>query len=145
MRPLSAVRSRTWCSFVEPSLAERAQTVAVMVATALRDPASVARTRHAGDGEQVSAGPEDFASRAPTLAGGHTGIALLAADLDVCLPGAGWDEVAHAHLVAAISNGLLLQRLGPSLHGGWAGLVYTADALSRGGRRYRRLLQRAET
>lgn len=135
-------KAQTWAPPVEAGLAQRARRIATVIGTALRDPASVVGIQDSvGD---VQPTPQELARRAPSLAGGHTGIALLATYLDECLPGEGWDQVGHSHLAAATADGLILQRLGPSLHGGWAGIVYVAHALSRDGRRYRRLLDRAD-
>jgi lantibiotic modifying enzyme len=88
---------------------------------------------------------EGLQNHASGLAGGFPGLAVFAAGLDAAFPEEGWDRVAHRHISSAIQDGDTLGRLGPSLHDGWAGLVFAADLLSRDGRRYRGFLSQAES
>jgi lantibiotic modifying enzyme len=87
---------------------------------------------------------EELQGHAPGLAGGFAGLALFGAVLDAAFPDEGWDRAAHQHLTSAIEDSETLERIGPSLHSGWAGLVLTADLLSRDGRRYRGFLNQAD-
>ena len=72
------------------------------------------------------------------MAQGDAGLALAFAYLDRCLPGAGWDAVAHEFLVPAAraAEGV---RIPPGLFSGLAGLGFVTMLLSRDGSRYGRL------
>ncbi|HWH94854.1 MAG TPA: lanthionine synthetase C family protein [Baekduia sp.] len=89
----------------------------------------------------VSPPRADIPSRDPSLAGGHAGIALLAAHLDACAPNEGWDRTGHRHLLAAVGSGDQLRYLGPGLHSGWGGLAFTAVALAGDSARYATFLE----
>ena len=71
------------------------------------------------------------------MAQGDAGVALMYAYFDKCLPGDGWDRVAHSWVeraaagVSGASSGALFE--------GTAGLAFAVLALSRDGRRYRTL------
>lgn len=115
--------------------------VAYQVGASMREPYEVARWAATGRDARLS---DEHPWRDPSLAGGHAGIALLAAYLDRCSPGDGWDRVGHRHLQAALPAAAEIGFLGPSLHGGWSGLMFAADALAGETRRYRNFLVQAE-
>lgn len=134
----SAARG-SWVGVADQNVARRAQKVAVAVSEPFRDP-------H-GLWAECSADPADPGDAPwydPGLASGYSGVALLAAQLDLCCPGEGWDRIGHRYLAAATADPQAVARLGPSLHSGWAGLAFTAQALARGRPRYRRLLAQAD-
>jgi lantibiotic biosynthesis protein len=127
----------------DPALAARARATARAVGEALRDPPAAARDAGAEADDVPSEGTRLPWNRAG-LAGGHPGMALLAASLAETFPGEGWDRVAHGHLAAATGDASILGLLDASLHSGWGGLCFAAHLLSRGGRRYGAFLATAD-
>src|SRR5262245_35054368 len=123
-----------WKPMVDLDLARRAQEIARAVGSKIRDPEALFQIEAVAEAQRASTGGP--ARRDPSLASGHAGVALLAAYLDACRPGEGWDRVGHRHLAAAVVDTDRLSALGPSLHGGWGGLVLAAAALARGRPRY---------
>jgi hypothetical protein len=75
-----------------------------------------------------------------SIAQGDAGLALAFAHFDSCLPGEGWDAVAHRSLVRAAAEAERRGLTDIGLFSGLSGLGLAAWALSRGGTRYQRLL-----
>ena len=124
---LAALDSGAWSPVIPGVIATNALNAALAVGATLRDPESIPAALSPLEG--LAAAPDDLPWRPASLGGGHSGIALLAAYLDACVPGAGWDHVGHAHLVAAVRDKTQLERLDGSLFAGWAGVIYAARSL----------------
>jgi hypothetical protein len=71
---------------------------------------------------------------------GNAGLALLCSAMDASLPGDGWDRVGHEHLTRAARAAESASDPGLGLSSGLGGLGLAARALSRGGARYRGML-----
>jgi hypothetical protein len=84
--------------------------------------------------------PEAVSWRAPSVAQGHAGLAVLFGALDTTYPQQGWDRLGHEHLSIAAHAAADTPGLPASLFCGSAGLGFAALGLSRGGERYTRLL-----
>ncbi|GAB3258582.1 lanthionine synthetase C family protein [Kineosporia babensis] len=77
-----------------------------------------------------------------SLAQGHTGIALLCAEMDQQRPDEGWDRAGHEHLQTALAGAAPHD---VSLISGLAGAGLAAIRLSGGRERYRRLLAQIDS
>jgi hypothetical protein len=76
-----------------------------------------------------------------SVAQGYAGLALLWSQMDACFPGDGWDLPGREHLTLA---GRDLERWGGApigIFSGLTGMSFATWQLSRGGSRYKRLLQ----
>lgn len=76
-----------------------------------------------------------------SISQGYAGLAVLWAQMDACFPGNGWDLAGREHLALAARN---LERNGNAplgIFSGLTGVAFAAWQLSKGGTRYRRLLQ----
>jgi len=80
-----------------------------------------------------------------SIAQGYSGLALLFGHMDLCLPAEGWDVIAHDYLVKASCPLERMECPPCDLHAGLSGLAYTAFYLSRGGKRYKKLLSAIDT
>lgn len=138
---MSAHTARTWRPLLGPELARRAVDVAQAVGEAVGDPSAV-RVGVADDAVRSTGG--DVPWRDPSLAGGYPGLAVLSAYLDACYPGGRWARAGHAQLAAAVCDADVVARLGPALHGGWAGLAFAAASLAAGRTRYAAFLDQAD-
>ena len=76
-----------------------------------------------------------------SLAQGDAGLAVMCAYLDECFPGEDWDRAGHTFLAAAGRVAERARFLPVGVFSGLGGLAFAAWSLSRGGARYRRLLQ----
>jgi hypothetical protein len=76
-----------------------------------------------------------------SLSQGYAGLAVLCGYLDECFPGERWDLKAREHLQAAARATEASPELPLGLFSGLTGLAFAAWQLSRGGRRYLRLLK----
>lgn len=112
---------RGWRRILPEELAAQAITVAVEVGRRLRDPESIAR--------QLPEPPRS------------TGRAVLYGQLDQCLPEQGWAELSHDCLADAVQTVKQAEHGFLGLFGGLCEVAFAADALSRDGTRYRRLLE----
>jgi hypothetical protein len=75
---------------------------------------------------------------------GYAGLSLLWGYLGDCYPGEDWDLVAHEHLEIAARAAAATPMRASSLFSGLSGVAFAAHLLSRGGARYRRLLEAAD-
>ncbi|WP_371476672.1 lanthionine synthetase C family protein [Kitasatospora sp. NBC_00315] len=75
-----------------------------------------------------------------STAQGTCGLALAFGHLDRCLPGEGWDSVAHHHLARAVATTAREPVAGLGLFAGLAGMAFTTAYLANDGERYRTLL-----
>jgi hypothetical protein len=128
----------SWTSVLDADRRADALAVALDVAGRASDPARIAAALAAAGGQTRY--PESLRWQPHGVAQGDAGLALLCACLNACLPGEGWDEVAHGFLAAAAYAAERQPRLPPGLFGGLSGLAFTAEALSEDGARYQRLL-----
>jgi hypothetical protein len=78
------------------------------------------------------------------IAQGDAGLALGCSYLDACFPGNGWDLIGHEYLDCAVESVKNGGSLALGLFAGLAGLAFAARCLSRGGTRYRRLIDALE-
>jgi len=76
------------------------------------------------------------------MAGGFTGVLPLYVELDRLYPDDGWDLVAH-HYILAIKSSIENDGIANiSMFGGLAGICYYIHEASRGGKRYRKILDK---
>ncbi|SDW81002.1 Lanthionine synthetase C-like protein [Marininema mesophilum] len=125
------------------TLRKNAEQVLGVIADRLRNPEYI---------RKVALHPNNVSSQAKahpwgelSLSHGYPGTALLYGELDRFDPQAGWDQVAHQHLVA-------MQRYleaegfqSISLFGGITGVAFATWSASREGERYGRLLEQLHT
>ena len=131
-------RRRPWAPAVGGDLKARALQVAKEVAGRLRsrerllaaNRAAAAQTRY----------PRTIYWEPFGIAQGDAGLALMCSYLDACFPAEEWDSVGHDYLTWAVQGAEDAGRPPLGLFAGLAGLAFAARALSRGGVRYRRLL-----
>ncbi|MEU5810014.1 lanthionine synthetase C family protein [Streptomyces sp. NPDC047718] len=125
----------TWQPAVgDPQTAAAVRAVCVDVLSRLRDPDTV----------EAAARTVPLRGRprwtTHSTAQGACGLALAFGHLDRCLPGEGWDLVAHHHLSRAV-DGTASDPVGTlGLFAGLTGVAFTTSYLARGGQRYRTLL-----
>lgn len=123
--------AHTWQPGLPSDLASAAINVVRSVAERLRE--------HAQVSWQTS--PPALASREPyQVAQGSAGLAIMYGYLDACFPGEGWDALAHSSLEVALRSVEQRAYLPTGLFAGLGGLAFVAWYLSRGGKRYQRLL-----
>ncbi|WP_046776904.1 lanthionine synthetase C family protein [Streptomyces yangpuensis] len=118
----------------DPQTVAMVRAVSVDVLSRLRDPdivEEVARTA------PLQGRPRWTAHSA---AQGTCGLALAFGHLDRCLPGEGWDLVAHHHLSRAVDGTASNPVSALGLFAGLTGVAFTTSYLAHGGQRYRDLL-----
>ncbi|MFI1658331.1 lanthionine synthetase C family protein [Streptomyces sp. NPDC020472] len=118
----------------DPQTVATVRAVSVDVLSRLRDPGSV----------------EEAARKAPlqgrprwtphSAAQGTCGLALAFGHLDRCLPGEGWDLVAHRHLGHAVDGTASNPVSTLGLFAGLTGVAFTTSYLAHGEQRYQSLL-----
>ncbi|UQX04766.1 lanthionine synthetase C family protein [Streptomyces sp. RerS4] len=121
-------------AIVDPQTVASVRAICVDVLSRLRDPAGVERA--------VRTTPRQGRPRwtPHSTAQGACGLALACGHLDRCLPGEGWDLVAHHHLSRAV-DGTTSSPVGTlGLFAGLTGVAFTTSYLAHGGQRYRSLL-----
>lgn len=74
------------------------------------------------------------------LAEGNSGAAVMCSYADQCLPGEGWDAIAHGFLAEGVTSVESSGPMHPGLFSGLSGFAFALEALSRDGNRYQRLL-----
>jgi lantibiotic biosynthesis protein len=139
----SSLRRTPWHPVLEAH--ERSQALAVVreVAARLRDPSRIDRA--VASARQLTRYPRSIDWRPNSLSQGYAGLAVLWSTADACMPDEGWDIVGHEHLQLAVQALQRLPRLGYGASSGIAGVAFAARLLSRGGKRYRRLLATLES
>ncbi|WP_225840116.1 lanthionine synthetase C family protein [Streptomyces sp. NK08204] len=116
-----------------PDTAASVRTIAVDVLSRLRDPDAV-------EGTARTTPLHGRPRRLPhSTAQGSCGLALAFGHLDRCLPGEGWDLVAHRHLSRAVDGTASNPVTTLGLFAGLAGMAFTTSYLAHG-QRYRTLL-----
>ncbi|GGY87983.1 lanthionine synthetase C family protein [Streptomyces avidinii] len=127
--------SPTWQPAIgDPQTVASVRAVSVDVLSRLRDPDDV-------EGAARTAPLQGRPRWTPhSTAQGTCGLALAFGHLDRCLPGKGWDLVAHHHLSRAV-DGTASNPVGTlGLFAGLTGVAFTTSYLAHGGQRYRTLL-----
>ncbi|MFH8370595.1 lanthionine synthetase C family protein [Streptomyces sp. NPDC018031] len=119
--------------------AARATAVARDVAERMRTPESVTAARIAEAGQ--TAFPRSAHWAPYSLASGDAGLALMCGYADACFPGDAWDIAAHRYLRTAAEAVQQVPLPPTALFEGLSGLAFTAEYLSRGNTRYRRLVR----
>jgi hypothetical protein len=128
-----------WTVTLPADQAAAAAAVARDVATRLTDKVRVSAAIEAA--ARQTAYPRSVYWEPHSIAQGDAGLAVLYASMDACFPGEGWDEPGHAALEAAVRGAEASDYPSRGLFSGLTGLAFAAVALSRGGARYRRLLE----
>jgi hypothetical protein len=139
----SSLRRTSWRPLLEAHERSDALAVARTVATRLRNPSCVDRA--VASAQLHTRYPRSINWRPNSLSQGYAGLAVLWSTADACLPDEGWDVVGHEHLQLAVQALQGLPRLGYGAGSGIAGVAFAAQLLSRGGKRYRRLLSALES
>ena len=120
--------ARPWGASLEIDLRQRAIDVALDVADRLRTPQLVAAV--VGEAPRPGDGATRPAWMSHSLMVGHAGIALLHRQLDLCFPGAGWDEAALSALEAALEAAEGAEFIELGLGSGLSGLALAAQLLA---------------
>jgi hypothetical protein len=130
--------TREWRAALAPDRAAHARRVARDVASRLRDRG---RLGHAAAlAVRQSKYPALQRWEPHSVAHGYAGLSLLWGYLDALDPTERWDLVAHRDLTEAAEGARATTAPELGLFCGLTGLAFAAYALSRGGRRYQRLL-----
>lgn len=127
----------SWRPVLPPEQAQVAVDMAREVAARLARPGAIEEA--VASSRQQAAEPRSVYWLPHGLAQGDAGLALLYGQLETCFPGEGWDRLAHVALERGARSAAVAS--GGGLFSGLPGLAVTADFLSRGGRRYQKLLQ----
>ncbi|MFJ8622000.1 lanthionine synthetase C family protein [Kitasatospora sp. NPDC093550] len=132
---VAARRAAAWEPAVRDArTAARVRAAAADVLSRLRDPDTAeAAGRNGARRERPRWTPYGTAQ-------GTGGLALAFGHLDRCLPGQGWDLVAHRHLARAVEGTARDPVTGVGLFSGLAGVAFTTAYLADGRGRYRTLL-----
>jgi lantibiotic biosynthesis protein len=135
---LSSAPTTDWQPLYKPLRARRAVTLALDIARRLADPGVIERA--VASAKAGTTEPSSIYWLPYGVAQGDAGLALMCGYFDACFPDQGWDRVAHQWIERASSGAETAEHLPGGLFEGLAGLAFTVDFLSRGGRRYRKLL-----
>ena len=127
-----------WSAILPGARADAALAVATEIGTRLRDPDLVAECAARAVADTVL--PDVVRCQPHNVAQGDAGIALLHGQLARCCPDRGWDVAAHHYLTSAVRGVRTDGHRPASVFAGPAGVAFVADALSREGTRYQRLL-----
>jgi lantibiotic biosynthesis protein len=127
-----------WTPVVAGDLASSAIAVARTVATRLNTPECLERA--ISEAPRQSAFTNRICWVPHSLSQGHAGLAVLCGYLDACFPEEHWDLKAREHLQFAARAAEAFPELPLGIFSGLSGLGFAAWQLSRGGKRYLRLL-----
>jgi hypothetical protein len=136
------VQVRSWRSVLQGEQAQAAKTMAREVAIRLRDPGRAAAAAAAA--VQQTGFPQTSHWQPYAVAQGNAGLAVLFAQCDACFPVEGWDSIGHRHIALAARDAERSAHISPGIFSGLSGLAFAAWQLSRGGSRYRNLLESLE-
>ena len=130
--------SRPWRPVLEPGQITRTIEIAREVAARLREhekveAAVLAAKRQTAYSRSVHWQPYGVSQ-------GYAGLAIMCGYLDACFGDEGWDGVAHHFLELAARDAAQQASLPAGMFSGLSGLAFAAWYLSKGERRYRRLL-----
>jgi lantibiotic biosynthesis protein len=132
-------QAASWLSLQEPEGAERYLDLAFDIAHRMSDPIVIEKA--VTSARAATSEPEFIYWRPYGIAQGDAGIALMYGYFDACFPDQGWDHAAHQWIERASRGAEAEEWLPVGLFEGLSGLAFTADYLSRGGRRYRKLVE----
>jgi hypothetical protein len=136
---LSVQPTTCWQPLYKPLRAQRVLSLALDIARRLADPAVIEQAVISA--KAATTEPASIYWHSYGLAQGDAGLALMYGCFDACFPDQGWDRVAHEWVERASRGAEAVERLPGGLFEGLSGLAFTVDFLSRGGRRYRNLLE----
>jgi hypothetical protein len=119
------------------------EAIALDIARRLQTPEQVQAIVAAADAQRGIRSP-GMSWTPCSIARGYAGLAIFYSQLDECFPNKGWDRVAHRYLGLAVRDFELEAAATIGLFSGISGLAFTAQLLSRGGRRYQALLQQLD-
>jgi hypothetical protein len=139
----TGVSAALWGSVLDPARRGEAARVGVDVARRATDPARIAEALALAPGQTQF--PQSLRWTPHSVAEGDAGLALLCSYLDAHEPDAGWDRTGHDLLTTAVTGIRKAPRLPPGVFSGLSGVALAAESLSRGGRRYGRLLEGLDT
>ncbi len=88
--------------------------------------------------------PESIHWQGYSVAQGFAGLAIASAYFGACFPDGDWDAVGHRYLLQAVRSAEESHGLPLGLFAGLSGVGFAADALSKGGVRYRNLLAKID-
>jgi lantibiotic biosynthesis protein len=137
VRLATAPAGQPWQSFVGEDLSKQAFSVAKEVARRLKNRDSVLAANETAFAQTRF--PKTIYWEPYGVAQGDAGLALACAYFDQCFPDEGWDRTGHDYLSVA-TRAAEGRALSHGLFAGLAGLAFSARVLSRGGSRYRSLL-----
>ncbi|HEY0072293.1 MAG TPA: lanthionine synthetase C family protein [Chloroflexia bacterium] len=139
---MTDIQVRSWRTVLDNEQARAAASIAHEIATRLRDPDRVASA--AATALQQTAFPQTHYWQPYKVSQGNAGLAVLFAQCDACFPGEGWDAAGHRHIVLAARDAEQSVHLSPGAFSGLSGLAFAVWQLSRGGSRYRNLIESLE-
>ena len=128
-----------WTPALDRPLAADVIEKALLVAHRLRVPERVEQAAQEAHRETLF--PRSVHWTPHSLAQGYAGLTLLWSHLDSCFPNQSWDRIGHEYLQLALSDVERYSDISLGLFSGLSGIAFAAWLLSRGGLRYRRLLQ----
>ncbi len=132
----------SWQPVLTSSKAARAVDIALHVATRLRERELVEAAVMAA--MQQTAYPKSTHWQPSGVAQGYAGLAIMCGYLDACFPDEDWDGIGHGYLELAARDMEQRSYLPAGMFGGLSGLAFAAWSLSKGGKRYRKLLAAVE-
>ena len=127
-----------WVPLCDAAGVERSLDLAFSIARRMSDPSVVER---AVASAQAATAEQAYIYWQPySIAQGDAGVALMFGVFDACFPDQGWDQAAHRWIERASRGAEAAVGLPAGLFEGLSGLAFAAAYLSRGGRRYRKLV-----
>ena len=135
-------RSYSWQPRLEPSQVAKAVSIAREVAARLRERTWIEAAIVAA--AQQTSYPQSVHWQPYGVAQGYAGMAIMCGYLDACFPDEDWDVIGHHYIeiAARAVEGMSYPPTG--LYSGLSGLAFAAWYLSKGGKRYGKLLAAVE-
>ncbi|MFF5475897.1 lanthionine synthetase C family protein [Streptomyces sp. NPDC012935] len=132
---VSHLAAAPWRSILHAQRQEYALTLAREVTRRVADPRKLTDARRSTErsSRRHYRHPYDIAT-------GDAGLAVMSGYANMCLPGEGWDAVAHEFLETSVRKIERCNDVHYGLFGGMSGLAFGAESLSQGGKRYRKLM-----
>ena len=141
-KPMLNVRTHSWQPILASDQAARAIAIAREVAGRLRDQEQVEAAIVAA--ARQTAFPKSLHWQSYGVAQGYAGLAILCGYLEKCFPDENWDVIGHQYLELAARGAEQLSSLPAGIFAGLSGLAFASWYLSRGGKRYCKLLTTLE-
>lgn len=130
--------STSWQTFLDERLRARAQEIALIVAERMDNPEFVRTTAE----QAIKKSPFPGSWSSQSLGSGDVGLALMYEYVDACFPGQIWAALAQRYLNLVASSSQQGGVSFPAMFGGTGGLTLTLFQASRGGKRYKKTLER---